>query len=586
MGRFGALRLVFMMTAIALIVGIARPAAADGPATILDGNHPDEAADIVGASAASVSQPLAMRLTMALRNRDDLARLLADQQDPSSAQYLRWLTPEAFTSRFGPTAADLARVTRWLKKKGFTVKSANPSTREVSFTGSVARAQNVFGVKIAASTDGHLYSNTSDPTMPAELAPVVESIHGLDNLLHSTPLAHRVSKPASGASLPASVVNSAGPAFGPTDIYTFYNETPLLNSNIDGSGNGCIAVVEDSNIDQPAADAFNTQFGLPAMTGSNFSTVLVDGTDPGQNADGDETMVDVNYAHAVAPGSSIRMYLGDQSHTSSEAILDAIHAAVTETNNPCSAVSISFSFCGGGKGFYRTQDGFFAQAAAQGQSVFVATGDFGSAGVKLNNKGSCVIGTSRSVNEIGASPNVTAIGGTEFSPDYSGGDDVGSVSERVWNDIDGAAGGGQSKFFKKPAFQKGLLKKDKMRDVPDISFGASPDTPGFFLGGHDPKTGAPAAVCCIGGTSVGAPAWAGISQLISQSNGAPIGNLNARIYQLGAEADGATTGIRDVTSGNTNFHGVKGFSAKTGYDRASGWGTVDMSLFVPAFLGP
>ena len=177
MGRFGALRQVFLVIALALIVGIARPAAAaDGPTTILDGNHPDEAADIVGATAASPSQPLAMRLTMVLRNRDDLARLLADQQDPSSPQYHRWLTPDAFTSRFGPTAADLARVTRWLKKKGFTVTSADASTREVSFTGTVAQAQNVFGVKIAASTDGHLYSNTTDPSIPAEL--------GADSRIH------------------------------------------------------------------------------------------------------------------------------------------------------------------------------------------------------------------------------------------------------------------------------------------------------------------------------------------------------------------------------------------------------------------
>jgi subtilase family serine protease len=578
LGRFGALRQFILTMAIALIVATVAPATADGPATILDGNHPDEAADVVGATAASVSTSLAMRLTMALRHRDDLARLLADQQDPSSPQYHRWLTPDAFTNRFGPADADLARVTRWLKKKGFTVKSADASTREVSFTGTVAQAQNVFGVKIAATTDGHLYSNTGDPSVPAELAPIVESIHGLDNLLHSQPMVHRVSKPAS-------VVNDNGPFFGPPDIYTFYNETPLLNANIDGGGVGCIAVVEDSNIDQPAADAFNTQFGLPALTGSNFSTVLVDGSDPGVAADQDETMVDVSYSHAVAPGSSIRIYLGDQKHTSSPAILDAIHAAVTDKSNPlCSAISISFSFCGGSKRFYKTQNGFFAQAAAQGQSVFVATGDTGAAGLKLSRNGTCVTGTSRNINELGASPNVTAIGGTEFSPNYSGGNDVGSVSESVWNDRDGAAGGGESKVFKKPAFQNGLIKKDKMRDVPDISFGASPSTPGFFLGGR--LKGAPAAVCCIGGTSLGAPAWAGLSQLISQSNNARIGNLNTRIYQLGAKTDGATTGIRDVTSGNTNFNHVTGFSATTGYDKASGWGTVDMSLFVPAFLAP
>jgi subtilase family serine protease len=584
MGRVGALRWFVLAVGLVLIVGGVRTAAADGPATILEGNHPDEAADIVGAATASPSQSLAMRLTLALRNRDELAKLLADQQDPSSPQFHRWLTPDAFISRFGPTDAELARVAQWLKKKGFTVNSADASTREVSFTGSVAQAQNVFGVKITATTNGRLYSNTSDPVVPVDLAPVVESIHGLDNLLHSKPLVRHVSKPAPSASSPASVVNNAGPAFGPPDMYTFYDETPLLASNIDGSGNGCIAVVEDSNIDQPAADAFNTQFGLPALTGANFSTVLVDGSDPGQNNDEDETMVDVSYSHAVAPGSSIRIYLGNQKNSAS-AILDAIHAAVTEKNSPCGAISVSFSFCGGSKSFYKTQNGFFAQAASQGQSVFVATGDDGAAGLKLNSKGKCVTGTSRNINELGGSPNVTAIGGTEFTPNYSGGDDVGSVPETVWNDGDGAAGGGESKVFNKPTFQQGLIKKDKKRDVPDIAFAASPATPGFFYGGRDTHD-VPTVVCCIGGTSLGAPAWSGISQLISQANRAPIGNLNARIYQLGAKASAATTGIRDVTSGNTNFNGVTGFPATTGYDKASGWGTVDIGIFVPAYLGP
>jgi len=181
---------------------------------------------------------------------------------------------------------------------------------------------------------------------------------------------------------------------------------------------------------------------------------------------------------------------------------------------------------------------------------------------------------------------VTAIGGTEFTPDFVNGNDVGSVSETVWNDSDGAGGGGESMVFKKPAFQKGLIPQDKKRDVPDVSFAASPQSPGFFFGGRDPNSNAPAVECCIGGTSIGTPAWAGISQLISQEKGTPVGNLNSRIYQLGAEANAATTGIRDVTSGNNSFNGVEGFSAGPGYDKASGWGTVDIGSFVPAYLGP
>ena len=588
MGRFGALRHFILMTGLALIVAAARPAAAGDPATILAGNHPDEAAEIVGAAAASASRPLAMHLTMALRNGPELTRLLADQQNPASSQYHRWLTPDEFTSRFGPTDGDLARVARWLRKSGFTVTSADASTREVSFTAAVAQAQNAFAVKIAATAEGRLYSNTTDPAVPADLAPLIESINGLDNLLHSAPAAHRVPKRDSSAHSPDAIVDSIGPAFGPADIYTFYDETPLLNDSIDGSGAGCLAVVEDSNIDEDAANAFNSQFSLPALSAANFNIVLVDGTDPGQNGDEIETMVDVNYSHAVAPGSSIRIYLGDENTTkSSSAIPDAIHAAVREKSSPCSAISISFSFCGVSAGFYRTQNDFFKQAASQGQSVFVAAGDSGAAGLRYSAKeNECVPGTTREVSELAASPYVTAIGGTEFTPVYDvDGNDVSFVSESVWNDEYGASGGGESRVFKKPAFQKGLIPKDKKRDVPDISFGASPLSPGFFFGGRN-GSDEPAVECCEGGTSIGAPAWAGISQLISQQSGAWVGNLNTRIYQLGVENEGATTGIRDVTSGNNSFNGVTGFSAGPGYDKASGWGTVDMGLFVLAYPSP
>lgn len=573
------MRQFVLIAAMALIVAIARPASAGQPAMMLEGNHPDQAAEIVGTAPAPPAQTLAMHLTMALRNRGELDRLLADQQDPSSPQYHRWLTPDEFTNRFGPTTADLARVTDWLKRKGFTVESADASTREVLFNANVEQAQSAFGVKIEMSADKRWYSNTSDPVVPAEIAPLIESIRGLDNLLRGRPQVRRVS------SVPASVVNGIGPAFGPTDIYTFYDETPLLNQNIDGGGNGCIAVIEDSNIDEPGANAFNAQFGLPALSAANFSVTLVDKHDPGQTGDEEETMVDVIYSHAVAPGASVRIYLGDQAHSRSLAVLDAIHAAITEKTSPCSAISMSFSLCGGSKGLYKTQNNFFAQAASQGQSVMVATGDNGAAGLKLDqSNGTCVAGTSRNVNELATSPNVTAIGGTEFTPEYSDGNDVGFVAESVWNDAEGATGGGQSKVFKKPAFQTGLIASDKHRDVPDVSFGASPSTPGFFYGGED--HGTPAVLCCIGGTSVSAPAWAGISELISQASGAPIGNLNARLYQLGAKADGATTGIRDVTSGNNSFNGVTGFSAGPGYDKASGWGTVDIGVFVPAFIAP
>ena len=143
----------------------------------------------------------------------------------------------------------------------------------------------------------------------------------------------------------------------------------------------------------------------------------------------------------------------------------------------------------------------------------------------------------------------------------------------------------RAKSSRSPRFRKASSRRTKNATSPTSRSARAPGHPASSTARRDGQ-GAAAVVCCIGGTSIGAPAWAGISQLISQANGAPVGNLNTRIYQLGAEANGATTGIRDVTSGNTNYNGVTGFSALPGYDKASGWGTVDMGLFVPAYLGP
>jgi subtilase family serine protease len=562
--------LAALALAIASTLAANSPVAAGEATAILEGNHPDEAAEIAE-SAAAPTRPLAMRLTMAIRNRAELDRMLADQQDPASPEYHHWLTPDEFANRFGPTDADIAKVTRWLTRKGFAVVSADAHTRLVTFSGTVASAETAFDVKIAATADASMFANTADPTVPADVAPLIESIRGLDNLLHSAPAIHRTPMPAPDATAPDARINGHT-GFGPNDLHTFYNQP----ADFDGTGTDCIAIIEDSDFNHAGADAFNSQFGLPPFTGANFQPILPDGTNPGINGDGDETMVDVNYSHAMAPGAPIRVYIGDPAHSNS-ALPDAIARAVSD--NACAAITISFSFCGASKNFFKAEDSRFMQAASQGQAVFVATGDIGSAALVVDKKHQrCVPGTKRGVNELAASPHASAIGGTEFTPDFdSNGDDVGSVSESTWNDSAGATGGGQSKIFKKPAFQKGLFKKDKKRDLPDISFGASPNTPGFFFG--DPTTES----FLIGGTSIGAPAWAGISELLSQRNGTRIGNLNVRLYQLGVT--GGAIGIRDVTSGANGFNGVPGFSALTGFDKATGWGTVDIGVFVPAFVG-
>ena len=187
------------------------------------------------------------------------------------------------------------------------------------------------------------------------------------------------------------------------------------------------------------------------------------------------------------PARASASILAIRSIAKSSAILDAIQAAVTEKNSPCSAISISFSFCGGSKGFYKTQSGSVC-AGGRARPVGVRRDRrHGAAGLKLKRSKALASPAPRaSINELGSVAERDRDWRHRVHAEFdSGGNDVGFVSESVWNDGDGATGGGESKVFKKPAFQKGVFKQDKKRDVPDISFGASPDSPGFFYGGRN-----------------------------------------------------------------------------------------------------
>ena len=171
---------------------------------------------------------------------------------------------------------------------------------------------------------------------------------------------------------------------------------------------------------------------------------------------------------------------------------------------------------------------------------------------------------------------------------------MGFVPESVWNEPQftaqeiGSGGGGASIVWPKPSFQTTAdTPNDGARDVPDISIEAACVTPGAFSVFPDQKS-ANKVSCCACGTSIGAPMWAGITELILQSDGqqpfSTFTSFNARLYQLGHMQNTAVTGIRDVTKGNNDFNGVIGFNASPGFDLASGWGTPDVTKFVSAFI--
>ncbi len=561
-------------------MSLAPPAAAAVASTLI-GNHPD-VSDLGTLVAAPQAKVLKMHVDLAIRDSKALEQFLADLQNPTSPTYHQWTTPAGFAARFGPSAADLARVTAYLKSSGFQVSAADTVTRGIDFTGSVVQAERAFGVRIGITQDGQNFANLDDPSLPADVAPAVSAIQGLDNLVHADPAA-AIANASAIVERPEDVVGNSAPAFGPQDIYNFYDETPLIGT-LDGSGTACIALIEDSSFELDSANAFNSQFSLPTFTSSNL---VVEAVDPNASANINdaqlEALVDLNYSHTTAPGAPIKVYIGnDATASTGSGLIDALNKAVQE--NQCSSIVLSFGFCGVTNNFYESVNSTFAQAAGQGQAVFVAAGDDGANGLifKKKNQGCVLASSGKHPSEVATSPNVTAVGGTEFTPNYVNGVDSGNVPEAAWNDstgpLSGATGGGRSEIFGRPGFQANLMPKNKTREFPDIAFGASGLHPGFFV-----SFPSQAAVgCCVAGTSIGTPAWAGISQLIAERTSGRLGNIDFRLYGM-ASNGGQPAGIRDVTSGSNGLGSVKGYSAGPGFDLTTGWGTPDIATFVNAF---
>ena len=464
----------------------------------LNGSKPREAAGLT--ARADAKRPLRLHISFQLRNRAALSKLLADLQDPASTQYHRWLTPTEFNARFGRTPAEVKAVSKWLSTHG--LRTLHSSNREMILGATVRQAEETFGTSIAASTDGARFSNASEPKIPSRFAEVVGSIDGLDNLRHWS----RAASPLPGFSSSPATTN----AFAPQDLWTFYDETPPLHGATDGSGGDCIATIEDSDYLDASVTTFDSMYSLPD---ASVSRVFSDTSSPGANGDETEALLDIEWAHGAAPGAPIAVYIGNSQFQRIDPLTDSLLQAVSD--NTCGAISFSFSFCGAASSFYSgTIDPAMAQAAAQGQSVFVSSGDWGSAGLVASGD-ECVAATSQNVNEVAADPNVVGVGGTQFVPNYnSQGLDVGNVSEAAWANGAGATGGGKSAVFPKPFYQTSVTPNDNARDVPDVALGASNVTPGFFWVGANENT--PEPTCCIGGTSLSAPVWAGISKLIAE----------------------------------------------------------------------
>ncbi|MFI5915672.1 S8 family serine peptidase [Dactylosporangium sp. NPDC051541] len=378
--------------------------------------------------------------------------------------------------------------------------------------------------------------------------------------------------------------------YSPLQYRTAYNLNPLYARGVTGKGR-TIVIVDSfgSPTIQHDLEVFDAQFGLPNINVQVVKAGNVPAFDP-NNADhvgwAQETTLDVEYAHAIAPDAKIVLVETPVAETEGVTglpeMMNAEKALIDKGVGD--VISQSFgatenTFPGFDKGDFRSIQNLryaFTDAALHGVTVLAASGDAGATDYQANGEDLYTF----PVNSWPSSdPLVTSIGGTQLNLDNTGkrvADDV------VWNDGYGAGGGGLSHVFPRPLFQAGVKNVvGNHRGTPDISMSAAVDGGAWvyysFVGADSPWH-------IFGGTSEATPIFAGIVALADQQAGRRLGDLNAALYLLGA---GSThthlpTGLVDVTSGDNSFEGVTGFPAKPGYDLSTGWGTIDANKFVPA----
>jgi hypothetical protein len=516
-------------------------------------------------------------ITLLLRSSSEqqaaLNELLAEQQDPSSPSYHKWLTPQQYGDRFGLNQSDIDTITSWLQAQGFSMDYIARSRTFVSFSGTADQVQNAFHIRIHRYlVDGEMhFANSTEASIPASLQSLIVGFRGLDDFyLRASKLVR-----------PAFTYLDGSHYLAPDDLATIYGVGPLYEAGIDGSGQELV-IVGRTAIDMSDLATFRSRFGLPPPKITRY------GLDQGTNQDDDlmEADLDLEWAGAIARNASIF-------YVYSKDVLYAVQYSIEQNLAPI--ISMSFGGCEASNfaalGLYES---IARQANAQGITWLAASGDTGAAG--CDDMTSSVATRGLAVTFPASMPEVTAVGGTQFdegnstywdSENSNGRSALSYIPETSWNaSVDNtlaASGGGASVFFPKPAWQVGPgVPSDNARDVPDVSLSA---------GIHDGYlVYSDARWIRVGGTSASTPVFAGIVALVNQhlvSNGSVaqpgLGNINPTLYRL---AQTAPEVFHDITTGNNIVScdardtkncpsGSLGYSAGPGYDLVTGWGSVD-----------
>ena len=550
---------------------------------------------------------LSLRFSMTPAQQADLNQLLAAQLNPNSPSYHQWLTSEQFGARFGLSSSDIAKVSAWLTSQGFTITSVAHSSTFITFTGTVAQVQQAFGTAIhTVSLNGEQHiTNLTEPTLPSAIAGVVLDVAGLNDFKLKPRSRARIATTEPLQPFFTTIISGQTSHYvAPADFYTIY-DYPTSSSGINGTG-VTVAVMGQTQIRTTDVAAFRAAAGLSATL--PILTQVPTSPNPGISAnDIDESQIDVEWSGAAAPGATINFVF------STDVINSSLFYAIDTTPTIAPIVSISYGGCetGFSNSFITSVNQLLQMANTKGITVMSSSGDSGA--TDCDDSG--VASEGLAVDFPGSSPFVTSAGGTMFNDTAnptafwsSGTGATGSaksyIPEVPWNetnstqglDAGGAGGGGASGFFAKPAWQVALgVPNDSSRDVPDVSLNAAALHDGYVVcsqqsctNGFLSSNGQPNV---FGGTSFVAPALAGILAMVEQHlGGAPgvgLGNIGPKLYGLAHDfpsvyhdiITGSNSVVCSQGTPNCPNGGSIGYNAATGYDQATGLGSLDVNMF-------
>jgi subtilase family serine protease len=564
---------------------------------------------------AKVSSTQKLQLTVALEPQDPggLAALARAVSSPGSALFRQYLPVAQFAQRFGATPAQVATVRAALQAEGLTVGATTANNLTIPVTGTAAQVEKAFSVSLSQvrlPTGRTAYANAQAPVLPQSAGRYVQGVIGLDNVALEQPQGERSTRhlPLGSGVRPAQSIGRVPDGGGPqpcgaaqtgstggysADVFaTAYGLSSLYSAGDLGAGQ-TVALFEEQPYNPTDVATYQACYG----TSASVSNVDVDGgpgpySPPPGSGDG-ESALDIETVIGLAPRANILVYQGP---FGGNAPVDIISAIVSQ--DQAKVISSSYGVCEAltGGPVMTSENTLLQEAAVQGQSFFISSGDSGSSMCYQANKND----TSLSVLSPASEPFATGVGGTTLYTTTQGGATLYSPgdtpSEGVWNDgVSGnrasGTGGGISSQWGMPSYQSGAASSlgvinsnssgapcgtsSFCREVPDVSADADPQT------GYSVYTDG--AWGSIGGTSAATPLWAAFTALANASapcRGLALGFVNPALYQIAGSSylnnftdvtnASPVTGLanNDALQINNNLYPIA-----TGYDMATGLGT-------------